>query len=58
MKRITLKPYLGITVALLFIVSTPVSAKNGQNIPYEVWGVDQSNSVSSAPARGTIGSLI
>ena len=59
MKRFKLRPnFLGMTVALLFIVSTPVSAKNGKNTPYEVWGADQSNSVSSAPARGTIGSLI
>ncbi|WP_454060874.1 hypothetical protein [Candidatus Nitrospira salsa] len=60
MKRIKLKStFLSLTVGfLLVLLSVPVSAKNGKNILYEVWGADQSNSVSSAPARGTIGSLI
>ncbi len=49
---------LGVTLILLLILSVPVSAKNGKNIPYEVWGADQSNTVSSATVRGTIGSLI
>ena len=59
MKRCKLKSNsVSMTVALLLILSVPVSAKNGKNVPYEVWGADQSNSVSSAPARGTIGSWI
>ncbi len=59
MKRFKLKSnVVGMTVALLLILSMPVSAKNGKNVPYEVWGADQSNSVSSAPSRGTIGSWI
>ncbi len=59
MKCSKLKPHMiGITVTLLLILSVPVSAKNGKNIPYEVWGADQSNSVSGASARGTMGSLI
>lgn len=49
---------IAVSASLLVAVSGAVSAKNGTNVPYEVWGSDQSNSVAGAPGRGTRGSLI
>jgi hypothetical protein len=48
-----------IATAMSLLVAVPgvVSAKNGKNIPYEVWGSDQSNSVPDQPV-GTAGSFI
>jgi len=57
MKKFKVKS-TAIAMALLVAVPGTVSAKDGTNTPYEVWGSDQSNSVAGAPGRGTQGSLI
>lgn len=39
-------------------VTSAHNDRNGKQVPYEIWGADQSNSVAGAAARGVDGSLI
>jgi hypothetical protein len=58
MKHLKIKSTV-IVAAVSLLVAAPgvVNAKNGKNIPYEVWGSDQSNSVPGESV-GTAGSFI
>jgi len=59
MKQLKIKSsVVAMAVSMLITAPGAVTAKNGTNTPYEVWGSDQSNSVAGAPGRGTQGSLI
>ena len=49
---------IAMVTGLIVAIPGVISAKNGKNVPYEVWGADQSNSVAGAASRGVDGSFI